>query len=421
MDKLFENKAIIKLRSFAEKLAANKYLGAISGGLMGTMALIMVGAICQILAAIPFPQAVKDILLVPYNMTLNIMSVTAAFGIAYVLARSFNMKALQSGIVSMSLFLMVAAPIQTVTLEGGASFTGLASGNLGGVGLFTAIIIGLLSVRVTKFCQDKKLVIRMPDVVPPMLGDSFSAIIPMAINVILFHGLNTLLQSVLGMTLPSAIIALFAIPLSLLGSGAGVIVIALFMLILWIFGIHGTMVGIAVLLPMLMQAISHNAELVAAGQDPVFAPILLTFTVASVGGTGCTLGMAILGLRSKSEQIQAVCKAGLVPGFFGINEPLSFGLPIVYNPILAIPYVLGSIVVLLLSWFGYAIGFLKPAYILMFSLMPMGVGEFLGTLSWTNAIWPFLMLPVVMIIWYPFYKVYERQLVDKEQAAKAAK
>lgn len=419
MDKLFENKGMVRLRSFAEKLAASKYLGAISGGLMSTMALIMVGALCQILASLPFGQNVKDILLVPYNMTLNLMSVTASFSIAYVLARSFKMKALQAGVVSMSLFLMVAAPVQTVVLEDGSTFTGLSSGSLGGTGLFTAIIIGLVSVRITKLCQDKKFVIRMPDVVPPTLGDSFSSIIPLAINVILFYGLNVALQSFLGLTLPNAIIAVLAIPLQALTSGAGIIVIALFMLILWIFGIHGTMVGIAVLLPMYMQAILGNAELVAAGQAPVFQPVLLAFTIASVGGTGCTLGMAIMGLRSKSEQIRAVCRAGIVPGLFGINEPLTFGLPIVYNPILAIPYILGSILVMLLTWGGYAIGFLKVPYIYMMSLLPMGVSGFLSTLSWTNAIWPYLMIPVVMIVWYPFYKVYERQLVEKEQAAKA--
>lgn len=120
-------------------------------------------------------------------------------------------------------------------------------------------------------------------------------------------------------------------------------------------------------------------------------------------------------LFGKSEQSKAVAKAGLVPGWFGINEPVTFGFPIMYNPILGIPYVLVPIVVFLLNVFLTKIGFLKISYIMSMSLLPMGVCEFIGTLSWTNALFPYLMIPVSMLIYLPFFKVYDNQKLKEEQ------
>jgi len=418
MSNFFESSFAKKLQGYGEKFSGNQYLSAITSGLMIAMSTIMVGAICQILSVIPFPDTVKAILTVPYNMTTGILALIAAFSIAFVLAGSLKQKPLSNAIMSAALFLMVAAPAQSVTLENGSSMTVMDTSSLGGIGLFTAIIIALLSVRITKFCKDKNIIIRMPDVVPQFLADSFSNIIPLLINVIIFHGLNTILQYTVNMTLPLAIMYVLAIPLSFLTSTVGIFIVALFALILWIFGIHGTMIIMSLMLPSYMQAVMSNAELVAAGADPVFTPVLMVFQIAAVGGTGCTLGLAILGWRSKSEQIKAVSRAGLVPGLCNINEPISFGMPIVYNPILAIPYVITPVVMMLIYYLGMSVGILKAPHILMVSILPLGVGEFLGTLSWTNVLFPFLMIPVTMLIYYPFFKIYENQLVTKEAALK---
>ena len=137
-----------------------------------------------------------------------------------------------------------------------------------------------------------------------------------------------------------------------------------------------------------------------------------------VGGTGNTLGFVILCLRSKSEQLKAIGKASIIPSFFGVNEPVLFGAPIVYNPILAIPYIFGSMLLALIMWLGYSIGFLKPGYILIMSLFPLGVADFLSSMSINNFIFCWLMIPVMAIIWYPFFKIYEKQLVEKEAISK---
>lgn len=433
MDKFFESKFAKGLQKVGEKLGSNRYLTAISGGLMGTMGLMLVGAIFQIIANLLVifsltsnTSMLYNFLIAPYNMTMGVISVVAAFGIAYVLAKGFGMKAMQSGVVSMVVFFLVAAPAQVVELShideatgAAATMTVMDTTSLGGVGLFTAIIVGLLTVRVTKFCQDKNIVIKMPDVVPQFLSDAFTSMIPLLFNVLIFHGVNFLLQQFMGVTLPLAITGILSIPFGAITSLGGMIVLGIFCLLMWVFGIHGTMIGYIVIMAPMMQAILGNGALVEAGQEPVFSSVMLFGALAMIGGTGNTLGLVIMGLRSKSEQIKAVSKAAIVPGIFNINEPAIFGYPIMYNPVLAIPYILNPIIVMILSYIGYTTGILKPGYVLLMSLMPIGVNEFLGTMSWTNLVFVFLMIPVTMLIWYPFFKIYERQLVTKEAAARA--
>lgn len=110
-------------------------------------------------------------------------------------------------------------------------------------------------------------------------------------------------------------------------------------------------------------------------------------------------------------------KISVAPGWFGINEPITFGMPIMYNPILCIPYVLNIPFVMLCTYLGYKIGFLQPGWISISALLPMGFGAYLSTLRWQNAIWDYLMLIPSTIVWYPFFKIYEKQLIAKESAA----
>ena len=180
------------------------------------------------------------------------------------------------------------------------------------------------------------------------------------------------------------------------------------------------MVLMPVIIPLLLTASTTNAQLHEAGQPLQFFPILLYGTMSSVGGTGNTLPLALFGLRSKSKQISAVAKVSLVPSWFGINEPMTFGFPIMYNPILCIPYVLNVPILMILSYIAYQVGFLQPAWISVTALLPMGFAGYLGTLRWQNAIWSYILLIPACIIYYPFFKVYEKQLIAKEKEAEEA-
>ena len=420
-------------------LSQQRHISAISTGFMSTLPITLLGAVSQILTNPPitaeamaegglaatifgpwynFVQANKAILSVPYNMTMGLVGVFAAFAIAFHLAKSYKMKQLQAGFIAMTMFLIVAGPAQVFTLvDGTTTVTAIDTFLLGGTGLFTAIIIGLLSVEITRFCERKNLVLKMPDVVPVAMAESFSSIIPLIFNLVVFFGLNAVITSVAGYGIPLIIMGLLSMPLAALNSIPGMVIIGIFAMLLWVMGIHGTMIVFMALMPVLFGAIAQNAALVAAGQEPIFQPILLFMGSMAVGGSGNTLGLVLLGLKSKSKQIKAVSQVSVVLGFFGINEPVTFGMPIMYNPILAIPFILSPIVNMVIIYVLYQVHFIKPAFILIMSLMPMGVGEFLGTLSLTNALVPFLLIPVSMAVYYPFYKIYEKQLVAKEAEA----
>jgi len=197
-------------------------------------------------------------------------------------------------------------------------------------------------------------------------------------------------------------------------------ILCLFATLLWCFGIHGTMIIVPIIMPLAIQAAVANGALHAAGKPLVFYPVALFGAMAICGGTGNTLPLVLLGLRSKSKQISAISKISAAPGWFGINEPVTFGMPIMYNPILCIPYILNVPVVMLCTLIAYKVGFLQPAWISIMAMLPMGFGAYLSTLRWQNAIWDYIMVIPAAIVWYPFFKIYEKQLIEKEAAALAA-
>lgn len=429
MNKLFESKFMKGLQKFGEKLASSKVFSAISKSMMGTMAIILVGAVFQIIATIPTlfgwyttESAIYKLLYTPYNMTMGILSVFVVFMIGYNYAKSLGMKPMQNGVVALICFLLVAAPATTVTLADGAtSLTVLNTSNLGAAGLFVAILIGILTVNLTHFCEKKNIVIKMPDVVPSFLSEAFSAMLPLLFNIIIWYGISSVLSLLTGgqMTLPLLITYILSIPLSAINTIPGMFIAVLFACLLWTFGIHGSMVVFIALMAIMIQNISANAAAVAAGNQPQFYATMLTGAMACAGGTGNTLGLVLLGLKSaKSKQLKAVSKAAIIPGIFNINEPVTFGFPIMYNPIMAIPYILTPLITMLVLWLGYAIGFFKPAYVLIMSLLPLFMGEFLGSMAWQNLFIPIVGIVVGLIVYYPFFKVYDKQLVEKEAAAK---
>lgn len=392
------------------------------------MAIILVGAIFQIITSVgtlfgwfETGSTIYNILYMPYNLTGGILSVYTVFLIAYSYGKSLGLKAVQCGIIALASFLITCAPVTSYALADGSSVSAMDVSYLGGTGLFVAILIGIVSVRIMNLCVKKKIYIRMPDVVPAFLSDAFAAVVPMLFNIILWQGISTLLNVLTGgaLNLPLLITYILSIPLAALNSVPGMIVVFLFATLLWCFGIHGTMVAYIALMAVLMQAVTANAAAVAAGGEAQFYPVLLMSALACAGGTGNTLGAVLIGLRCKSQQLKSVSKVALIPGLFGINEPVTFGFPVMYNPIMAVPYILTPIITLVLVWLGYLIGFFKPAYILIMSLMPIGVGEFMGSLAWQNIFIPVIGIIVGFLVFYPFMKAYDKQLCAKEAAIAA--
>lgn len=425
MEKLFQSKFMIGLQEFGQNLGKNKFLSALQAAMMGLMGVIMVGAISQIITAMgtnifdwfTVEDKIYSILYLPYQFTMNCLSLWVVALLGYNYAKNLKMKSpIMNAMDSLICFLLVAGGIvMTEGLMGAQANIDMTY--LGAQGMFIGFLVVFVSVRIEKLCADKDIRIKMPDVVPPFLQDGFSSIIPLFFSLVLFLGISTAVEAATGVNVCLAFMGILSAPLGALTSVPGMFILCIFGALLWCFGIHGTMILVPIIMPLGMQAAVANGAAMAAGEPLTFYPVALFASMAIVGGTGNTLPLALMGLKSKSKQINAVAKISVIPGWFNINEPLTFGMPIMFNPILCIPYVLNIPIVMLLSLIGYKTGFLTPGWIAMSALLPMGFGSYLTTLSWRNAIWDYLMLIPTTLIWFPFFKAYEKQLIAKEQAA----
>lgn len=424
IEKFANSKFMQWLDTSSKKISGSPGFSSISEGMMGAMGITLVGAVFQIITALGSllldwtpEDTIYQILNLPYDMSMGLIGLFMAFSISYNYANKLNLGSVQSGFTALISFFIVSAPVQALFDADGEIVNAMDVSGLGALGIFVAIIIAIGSVRITKFVTDHDWTIKMPDSVPSGIMGSFNTIIPTLINIIIWYGLSLGVQYLTDgmLTLSTAIIAILSIPLNYIISVPGMFIMSILATLLWFFGIHGTIIVYTAIMPIMIQAMVTNAELAAAGLPLEFSPVFLFGAVAMNGGTGNTLGLVLLGLRSDSEQIQAVSKAAIAPGIFNINEPVTFGFPIMYNPKLVVPFVLNPLVVMLLQYIGFQTGILALPQVVIMSLMPIGVGALLQTLNWKNTLFEFLMIPVTTLIWYPFFKIYEKELVEREQ------
>ncbi len=421
---LTNNKTMEKIVDISGKISDNKYISAISKGISALIPFTMVQAVFSIIANPPvtaeliakgglwalltpwfnFATANKAVLAAPANLISALFALIANYNIAYQLASHYKQNAKITSMLSVVGFVLVASP-----LEGGA----LSTAYLGTQGLFVAIILAIVAVEIVHFCEAKNIVIKLPKEVPPIVSSSFTAIIPLLLTVILFYGLSLVVVDATGLTLPAAMMKLITPAINSVNSVGVVLLIGILCQLLWSIGIHGGAIAWAVLGPILMQAVAMNGELVAAGQAPVFSPVFL-YTFVSCGGSGCCMALSFLCSKSKSKQLKAVGRASLIPSICSITEPITFGAPIVYNPLLAIPFILVPTVNSVLGLILFKTGILPLPYIGVWTLMPVGIGEFLKSMSFRSFIIAWLMVVLGALIYYPFFKAYEAKLCQQE-------
>lgn len=426
LESFAESKFMRGLQTGSQKLAQSAVFATIAGGMGATMGLIMLGAVVQIICAVGSiafgwqpTDAIYQALNMPYKVTMGLLGLFMCFSLAYTYAKRLNLPQLQCAFTALVCFILVCSPpISATPEEGGTAFDAINLDNLGANGIFVAILIAMISVRITKTAVDHNWVIRMPDVVPEGILNSFNAIIPAGINLILWYGLSVIISNVTGakMTLATIITTIIATPMSYLVSTPGMFVILILFGLCWFFGIHGGSVVFTAIMVQYFAAYTTNAELAAGGQPIIYNPVFIYGALTLLGGSGNTLPLCLMGLKSKSKQISAVAKAALPAGLFNINEPAIFGFPILYNPILAIPFILNPVICgifMLLAWNLGLIGYPK---VLILTTLPLGVQQFMSTLDWRNIVFVAAMFPICYLIYYPFFKVYEKQCLEKENA-----
>lgn len=419
------------LAPIGEKLGKQRHLSAISSGIMMVAPITLISAFINLIANPPvteqlvnsggfwsllkpwydFATTYNSQLMVPYNMTIGLFGLIAVYGISLRLSQSYKMKSPESAsLIAIIMFLMTAAPAY-IDAEG---ISVMKFANLGSAGLFGAMIIGLVSTEITRFVIDHKWTIKMPKSVPPMVQDSFTAIIPALINLVVWYSLSLLCQQYAGCLLPELITNVLTPLFNIALNPVTIILIVTFGNILWLFGIHGTSVVYSILMPVLMQNMAANAAAYIEGGKSalVLYPSALLMWMA-IGGTGCTLGLTILMCKSKAPQLKTLGRLSLIPNWCGVNEPILFGAPIVLNPILSIPFIIVPIVIGILGYSLTAIGILDIGHNVLWSMLPLGMQNFLMTGGWINSVAEYVFTGVAALIYYPFFKVYEKQLLEE--------
>lgn len=427
-----------KLTPVANFCGSERHFASMQKGFMTAISFILVSAVFMIIANPPvtpdlvaqggvwsifapwleFATANKMTILVPFNMTMGLLSVIVTFSIAYNLADSYEMPPLNAGMTSLVMFLIAAAPSTYYQLQDGTSISAISTTYLGAQGLFTAIIAALVSVEVTRFFLRHGIAIKLPDGVPPFLAETFAAIVPMLANIAIFFGGNLLIAAFdPSLSIPSLIEHMLAAPLSVaVDSVPGSLLICFVTLLFWCFGIHGNMIVMPITTPITLAAFASNAALYAAGEPLEFHPVLMSMAINIIGGTGNTFSfVALCAFRAKSEQLKAFGKATIVPSFFRISEPAIFGAPIIFNPTLMVPFVVGGMVSALLYWVAVSLGFLTNFYIMVSGTFPIFIQGFIQCLD--PRIWLFIIVTIAVmgVIWYPFFRVYDNQLLEQEQ------
>ncbi|BDR58954.1 PTS sugar transporter subunit IIC [Xylocopilactobacillus apicola] len=420
------NTFIKKLESFitpvANWLSNNKIIQSISKGLMITMPIIMVGAIASVFQNIPITgyqhfvttTYFGTILTTIVNITTNMLAVYVVAAISYTYAGTFKLDQFVCALLALMGFFIVT-PL-TVSGKGIAAVTNIPLSWLGAKGLFTAMIIAIATTLIYLLIVKKNLVIKMPDSVPPFVSKSFAAIIPGFATVLVFGIVAFLFSITPYKDMHDAIYSLIQVPLSHVGTSVwAAALIYLLSGLCWFFGIHGIAV-ISVVMPIWIGADVANASALSAGK---VAPNIITYNwinaVSSPGGSGATIGLIILAtFFAKSERYRSLGKLAIVPSLFNINEPVVFGLPMVLNAIMAIPFILTPVINVFLGYILTVAKILPVSNGVGSMGMPILMNSFLCG-GWKLMVFQIFTIFLSLAIYYPFFKILDNREVAEEQ------
>lgn len=413
MDKLAE-----KIMPLANKLGQNRYLTVLRDAFMLSFPLTMFGSIVVVINNLPFfNDATKGMLSELFgngqNATMSIMSVFVTFGIGYYLSESYEVEGIFGGAVSFA-SLLILTPF-VMSLENGEEIGGVLSlDRLGAKGMFIGMIAAFIAAEIYCRITKRGWQIKMPDGVPPAVTKSFAALIPAVMTLTVFLIVNAIMTGVFHANLHDVIYEVIQKPLTGLGSSLPATLLALFLVqFLWFFGLHGQIIVNSVMDPIWNTLMLDNLEAYKAG-DPlphiISKPFMETFTVG-LGGSGMTLAVVILmAFVLKKKQYRDVGRLALAPGIFNVNEPAIFGLPIVLNATILIPWVLAPLVVTTINYLVMAAGIVPPPTgVSVPWTVPIVASGILATNSWLGGALQVLDFIIVGFIWYPFLRILDKQ------------
>ncbi len=422
------------LMPIGQKLGTEPHLQAIANGMLFGLPFLVIGSFFMIFANPPIdlkhynPQTANtfmhflaawkhfavhnyNAITLPYNMTMGIYGVICAFGICYELSKSYKRNAAMDGMMATVIFLMICGPIKNGNI---------VMNYLGTNGIFVAILVGLLVVELNRLIDRLNWKIKMPGAVPPAVTTFVNSLIPLTINILVFYGFNLVILSLTHLSFPAWFTKILTPATSLANNIWGFILIVIIGQILWLIGINGASIIFPIVFALGIAETGANAALVAKGLPPTHLMNLQMFRVSLLGGSGNTLGLVLLMMFSRNPKIKTVGRLAFIPGICGINEPVIFGLPIVFNPIIAIPFIISPIVTISLTYWAEKIGLISMGFIVDPSFTPYFAQAYMCSLDWRNVVFWTALIFIAMLIYLPFFKVYEREqnkldLIQEEQ------
>ena len=426
MNKLIE--LIEKGKPFFEKISRNKYLRAIRDGFIAGMPVILFSSIFILIAYVPnawgfhWSKDIETFLMTPYSYSMGILAFFVGGTTAKALTDSMNrdlpatnqINFISTMLASMVGFLLMAAEP--------AKDGGFLTAFMGTKGLLTAFIAAFVTVNVYKVCVKNNVTIRMPDEVPPNISQVFKDLIPFTVSIVLLYALELVVKASLHVTVAESIGTLLAPLFSAADGYLGITFIFGAYAFFWFIGIHGP----SIVEPVIAAITYANAEVnLNLLQQGMHADKILTsgtqMFIVTMGGTGATLVVPFMFMwLCKSKRNRAIGRASVVPTFFGVNEPILFGAPLVLNPIFFIPFIFAPI---------------ANVWIFKFFIETLGMNSFTANLPWTTPgplgivlgtnfqflsfALAALLIVVDIAIYYPFLKVYDEQILEEERSGKA--
>ena len=430
----FKDKFMDKMMSFASKVSANIYISAIKDAFVENMPLLIAGSFATLGSSVlcsttsglaqfsgfEFLADFTSLFSTINYACINLLAFYICFLIGAAIGRKKGYKETFSGMLALACY-VVLIPTSLTTEVDGVSVTVnnvIANTSTNSQGLFLAMFVGIGSILIfDKLMQVKKFRIKMPDAVPPSVATSFSSLIPTVLTLFVISLISYIFVKIFNMNISTAIVTALQTPLlSVMQHPLGILVIIFVTQIFWVLGLHGANITAAVREPLMILALTTNLELFNAGQSPtmiVAKPFWSMF--CTIGGSGCTLGLLIaIYIASKREDYRAIAKLSTAPALFTINEPLIFGLPLVLNPMMMIPFVLAPLVSAGIGYFATYIGFAGATVVDVPWTTPAFLNSYLATGGNIGAvITQLICLIVCVLIYLPFVKMANKEVTQE--------
>lgn len=421
-----------KFIEVAGKIGSQRHLKAIRDGFIALIPLIIVGSLTVVINNFP-PLGKFELVTILndvfgagnwqvvtgsiWNGTMAVLGLLIAFSIAYQLADSYKINALAAGFISAASYIILAPET--------ADNLGLKFAWLGAQGVFIAIVLALLLTELFRVLLTSKLIIKMPVGVPESVEKSFKAIIPAFIILFLVGLLQALMNAFTDESIFEVVYKLIQQPLLGLGSSLpAAIVVAFLTQLLWFFGLHGTNILGAIIEPIYVPLVIDNAELFREGTSAFDVPHIVTkpFLDAFVfmGGSGVTLSLLIAIFivirKEKKHPYREVAKIAVPAGMFNINEPVIFGLPIMLNPVMFIPFILNPVILVIVSYTALKVGLVpKTVALVPWSTPPLLSGFLVTGGSWRGVVLQLVNMTIAVLVYMPFVMLGVRAMKKAEE------